>query len=97
MDQCKNKYHNYTISTKLYLEDLPSYALWYKNRNGKSVFWDSTAFRPDIRNILTVGKKYSAKCLFDSENLPGNKTVIFPKEMEVAIAPKKKVKFVNVR
>ena len=82
------------ISTQIYLEKDPTYAMWYGEKH--DMFWDSTAFRPDPRELLTPGKKYPGRILLDRENLSEGQIVVFPKKIEVILASKR-IKFVNIR
>lgn len=62
-----------------------------EDSNGK-IYWDSSAFRPDIKFVLDENKKYRASVLYDVENLPSGRTVKYPSYIKIGTK-----KFINIR
>ena len=57
----------------IFLDD--RHTLWINN-----IFWDSGAFRPDLKLFLKNNTKYNAKINYAKENLQSGNVVIYPKK-----------------
>lgn len=57
-------------------------------------FWDSGAFRPDLKLFLKNGVKYNAKIKFNKENLQTGDVVTYPKKITISNPLKN---FINIR
>ncbi|MDX1471493.1 MAG: hypothetical protein R3213_08345 [Flavobacteriaceae bacterium] len=62
----------------------------------REIFWDSSAFRPDPKDTLVVGKNYASSVILEEENLPSGRLIEFPREI-IATVKKSKKRFYNVR
>ena len=62
-----------------------------ENSNGK-IYWDSAAFRPDVKFVLEENKKYRASVFYGIVNLPSGKIVKYPTSIKIGTR-----KFVNIR
>jgi len=62
--------------------------LWINN-----IFWDSEAFRPDLKLFLKNGITYDAKIKYAKENLQSGNVVIYPKKISL---DKSRI-FINIR
>ena len=56
-----------SLLSKIWLDGNPVFSLAYIDELGKQVYMDLTGFRPDPKDYLAKGKKYSANLLFHKE------------------------------
>ena len=56
-----------SLLSTIWLDGNPIFSLAYIDELGKRIYVDLTGFRPDPKDYLTKGKKYSADLLFHKE------------------------------
>jgi hypothetical protein len=66
--------------------------LWIDN-----IFWDISAFRPNLKEYLSIDKMYQANVKFEEENLQDGNIIIYPKKIVLKNKLGSEKYFINIR
>jgi hypothetical protein len=62
-----------------------------------NMFWDIGAFRPNLKEYLSLNKKYRADINFEEENLQDGNIIKYPKKISVKNISGSEKYFINIR